>query len=145
MVDQLIAAFIIGLSATAGNAPTAHTPSGACSVGFPVYVRQLPPVVSNELVISAAGTWHWNGSIVTAGDVASFLKLIDQMDPRPQMTLAWQTGADCTEVDRAETVIAESGYCRDEICFSAGIVDKIPEPPRSPPPPPLRKSNPHAD
>lgn len=145
MFNQLAATFIAGISATGGKAPPIHTNIEVCSVGFPVYVRQLSPVVSNELVISAAGTWHWNGSIVTAAEVASFIKLLGQIAPRPQMTLAWQTGADCNEVNRAKTILTESGYCDDELCFSAGIVDTVPEPPPpSPPPPQLRKSNPDA-
>jgi hypothetical protein len=142
MIEYLASIFLAGLATLLQNTAAADR-TLVCPTTFPAYVKLPAPAISNELIISEAGTWHWNGSVVTEDEVSRFVKFIHGMKPRPQMVIGWQAGADCAAISRAQKIFLDSGLCADTMCFSTGIVAKIPEPPAAPPAPPAALTPPN--
>jgi len=106
-----------------------YAEAGRCGGPPPGWLQPSDGIGHHRLLLSVrvdrAGSLHWNGPTVSMEDLARYLEVAGEMNPRPQIALVVDEGADCRTVAAVRRQLVEAAICsRDRLCGEGRFRDR---------------------
>jgi hypothetical protein len=106
-----------------------YAEAGRCGGPPSGWLQPSDGIAHHRLLLSVrvdrAGSLHWHGAIISRETLDRYLEVAGEMNPRAQIALVVDEGADCRTVAAIRRQLAEAAICaEDRLCGEGRFRDR---------------------